>query len=115
MPKMLAPDTATHRPDLARQVRQIMKACPPLTIEHALEAMRDRPDYTSSLASIPVPTLILVGEADAITPPAMSEAMKQSIPRSTLLVIRGAGHLSSMEQPDQVSQAMRQYLSGLKK
>lgn len=115
MPKMLAADTAAHRPQLAEQVRQIMEACPPLTIEHALEAMRDRPDYTSSLASIPVPTLILVGEADAITPPAMAEAMNKRIPRSTLTIIRGAGHLSSMEQPEQVSQAMRQYLSGLKK
>ena len=113
MPKMLAPDTATRRPDVGRSLRSIMEACPPRTIEHALLAMRDRPDRSQDLASVPVPTLILVGDADAITPPAAAEAMKKGIPNSRLVTIRGAGHMTPMEQPAQVNQAIRQFMEGV--
>ena len=111
MPKMIAAGAEASKPELAKRLRGIMDACPPKTIEHALLAMRDRPDFSWHLASIPVPTLIVVGEADAITPPAMAESMKREIPRATLSVIRGAGHMSPMEQPDQVNEAMRKFLS----
>jgi pimeloyl-ACP methyl ester carboxylesterase len=113
MPKMLAPDEAQRRPQLARDLRTIMEACPPLTIEHALAAMRDRADHTTDLASISVPTLIIVGEQDAITPPPMAQAMNQAIPHSTLHLIRGAGHMSPMEQPQQVTSALRRFLEQL--
>lgn len=111
LPKLLAPDTIQHRPQVVRDVRNMMENCPPLTIEHALAAMRDREDQTDLLASIPVPTLIVVGQDDAITPPAVAEAMHRAIPKSQLEIIRGAGHMSPMEQPEQVTQAMRRFLS----
>jgi 3-oxoadipate enol-lactonase len=110
MPKMLAPDTATRRPEVARNLRSIMEACPPRTIEHALLAMRDRPDHSINLPSVPVPTLIVVGDADAITPPAAAQAMQQAVPNSKLVTVRGAGHMTPMEQPAQVNQAIRQFL-----
>ena len=114
MPKMLAPEADKHRPAVAKELREIMEACPPATIVNALMAMRDRKDHSSNLPSIALPTLILVGEADAITPPKMAEAMKAGIPRAELHVIRGAGHMSPMEQPQQVNQAMRGFLDGIK-
>lgn len=110
LPKMLAPEEASRRPGVARQLQTIMEACPALTIEHALAAMRDRDDHTESLPSIAVPTLIIVGDQDAITPPAVAEKMHATIPRSKLELIRGAGHLSTMEQPNQVTRAMREFL-----
>src|SRR5205823_10600706 len=103
MPKMLAPETPANRPAVARNLREIMEACPALTIEHALAAMRDRADHTSDLASIAAPALIIVGDQDSITPPAVAEQMQRAIPRSTLEIIRGAGHMSPMEQPQQVN------------
>src|SRR5206468_7707298 len=93
MSKMLAPETPSSRPAVAGQLREIMEACPALTIEHALSAMRDRADHTSNLASIALPTLIIVGDQDAITPPGVSEQMHRAIPRSTLEIVRGAGHM----------------------
>ena len=84
----------------------MMDACPPKTIEHALAAMRDRPDFTEVLETVRVPTLILVGEADAITPPAVAEAMHKAVAGSTLEVVQGAGHLPLVEQPSQVSRAV---------
>jgi 3-oxoadipate enol-lactonase len=114
MPKMLAPHEEQNRPSVVRELREIMNACPPLTIEHALMAMRDRRDHRGSLPSIAAPTLILVGEMDAITPPMAAEAMHEAIAGSQLAVIPGAGHMSPMEQPELVNRAIAQFLGSLK-
>jgi 3-oxoadipate enol-lactonase len=122
LPKLLAPkvttDAAPARPPatgstVASELRAMMEACPAATIEYALLAMRDRPDRTADLAAIAVPTLIVVGESDAITPPKLSEAMAAAIPDSTLVVIRGAGHMSPVEQPDQANRAIRDFAAKL--
>lgn len=113
MPKMLADETPKARPHQAQALRQMMEACPPRTIEHALLAMRDRPDRTTDLPSIPVPTLILVGDHDRITPPDVAESMRAKIPRAQLTIIKGAGHMSPMEQPAQVNQAITRFLNTL--
>ena len=110
MPKMLAKDAAEQRPQTAQALRKIMEACPPKTIEHALGAMRDRPDRSGELSSIKVPTLVVVGDADAITPPGVAESMAQKIPGAQLVTIRGAGHMSPMEQPEQVNRALKSFL-----
>jgi pimeloyl-ACP methyl ester carboxylesterase len=114
LPKMLAKDAVEQRPQQAQALRGIMEACPPKTIEHALAAMRDRPDRSAELASIKVPTLIIVGESDAITPPPVAESMAKKIPGSQLIVIRGAGHMSPMEQPEQVNRALKAFLERLR-
>jgi pimeloyl-ACP methyl ester carboxylesterase len=110
MPKMLSPDADKHRPGVVKELRQIMESCPATTIAHALAAMRDRPDRSGELAAIKVPTLILVGDADAITPPAVAQSMADKIPGAQLVTIRGAGHMSPMEQPEQVNRAIMSFL-----
>jgi pimeloyl-ACP methyl ester carboxylesterase len=65
----------------------------------ALEAMRDRPDRTSELASIRVPTRIVVGSDDGATPPSEARAMTERIARSKLVVIEGAGHFVNLDDP----------------
>lgn len=111
LPRMLAPDTPQKRPVVAQALRSIMEACPPKTIEHALVAMRDRPDRSPNLPSISVPTLIIVGDADSITPVPVAEQMQKQIPNAQLVVIKGAGHMSPMEQPAQVNRAMGGFTS----
>jgi pimeloyl-ACP methyl ester carboxylesterase len=113
MPKMLAPETPTKMPDVARELRTVMESQPPRTIENALVAMRDRPDFRKDLPSIAVPTLILVGKSDAITPPAMAETLNKNIPKSQLVTIRSAGHMTPMEQPQQVNDAIRAFAAQL--
>ncbi|WP_428937350.1 alpha/beta fold hydrolase [Fontivita pretiosa] len=108
-PKMLAEQTLHGRQDIAHRLRRIMESQPPRTVEYALAAMRDRPDFTSDLPSIAVPTLIIVGEHDVITPPAVAEAMSKQIRNPTLVVIRRAGHLAPMEQPEDVTTAIRRF------
>lgn len=109
-PKVLSANTAESQPDVAAKVRTIMEHCPPATIAHASLAMRDRDDHTGDLPSIPVPTLILVGEDDALTPPDVAEAMHRLIPRSVLRVVPDAGHLTPMERPALVSQTLVEFV-----
>jgi pimeloyl-ACP methyl ester carboxylesterase len=110
LPKMFAPDTLKGADARVRKLNEIMEHCPPKTIEHALAAMRDREDYDSFLPSITVPTLIIVGELDAITPPKMAQGMKEKITNSTLVQIAGAGHVATMEKPDDVSNAIAAFM-----
>ena len=74
-------------------------------------AIMARPDSRSLLPGIEIPTLVLVGEGDAITPPDIAREMAEMIEWASLVVIPGAGHLSAMEKPDLVTQAMRLWLS----
>ena len=114
-PKLLSPDTVAHRPYQVRALRHMMEAVPPQTIEHALSAMRDRPDMTEALSSIATPTLILVGDADAITPPDVAQGMQKRMPNAEMVVIAGAGHMSPMEQPAQVNRAIRNFRTRIEK
>jgi pimeloyl-ACP methyl ester carboxylesterase len=107
MPKMIAEATTKSKPQVVSKLRQIMESQQSLTVQHALMALRDREDQTSFIPSIAVPTLILVGEHDAITAPAMSETMNKGIPNSTLIVVPDAGHISSMEKPNEIADAIR--------
>jgi pimeloyl-ACP methyl ester carboxylesterase len=114
VPKLLAPDTLQNKPEVVQRLRTIIEASSLQGIEYASLAMRDRRDYGSELPSIPVPTLILVGDADVLSPPPIATAMCAQIPRAEVVLIRGAGHMSPMEQPDQVNTALREFLDQLK-
>lgn len=77
-------------------------------------AIGTRPDSTPDLATIDVPTAVIVGEADAITPLALSRTMYEAIPHATLSVIPDAGHLSNLEAPDPFERTMRAWLRRLR-
>jgi pimeloyl-ACP methyl ester carboxylesterase len=110
VPKLLAPGAPESRPDLVQKIHQMTDHVPPLAIEHALMALRDRPDSTPILPKIQLPVLIVVGESDQATPPDLSKAMAKEIPGAALTIIRGAGHLSPLEQPAQVNLAISSFL-----
>jgi pimeloyl-ACP methyl ester carboxylesterase len=75
--------------------------------------MRDRPDATPGLDNIAVPTLVVVGEHDAITPPTQSSAMAARIWGSEVVAIPGAGHLSNLENPEAFNAAVTDFLAKL--
>ena len=68
--------------------------------------MAEREDQTDLLPKISVPTLILVGAEDAITPVADSEKMHRAIAGSRLVVLENAGHVSNLERTEQFNQAL---------
>src|SRR5947209_9318218 len=76
------------------------------------EAIMRRVDSRPMLASIRCPTLVLVGEQDAATPPALSEEMAAAIPGARLVSVADCGHLSTLEQPEAVTQALVEWMSG---
>jgi pimeloyl-ACP methyl ester carboxylesterase len=104
-PKMMAAGSAQS--PAAGKLRSIMEACPPLTIEHALGAMRDREDYMALLGMLAIPILIVAGEQDAIVPLEVARGMHSAAPGSRLAIIKGAGHMSPIEQPAAFAEAIK--------
>lgn len=115
VPKQLSADTPHHRPAVAAALRRLMLECPPTTMQHALLAMRDRPDRSEVLSAIKVPALIIVGDSDSITPVSVAQSMQQRISGAKLEIVRGAGHMSPMEQPAQVTRAIGRFVGELSK
>lgn len=99
VPAVFAPESLQSKPAAVELIRGMISATSPLSIAGHLIAMAARTDTTASLASIQVPTLIMVGEKDAVTPPAAARAMHERIPGSELHVVPGAGHMSNLENP----------------
>ncbi len=111
LPRLL---TAGAPEALREDVRAMMAAAPVSGIIGALAAMRDRPDSTDILPGLTgLPTLIVVGAEDVITPPGDSEAMAKAIPGARLAVVPGAGHLAPLEQPEEFNRQVATFLSAL--
>ena len=75
-----------------------------------MAAIINRPSYLAGLAEISCPTLVLTGREDVITPPECAREMADQIPDARLELISGCGHLSTLEAPDAVNDAMRRWL-----
>ena len=73
-------------------------------------ALQTRPDQQDTLRGIRVPTLILCGRDDTLCPLHRHELMRDLIPQSTLQIIENAGHLPTLEQPEQTIAALRRWL-----
>tara|TARA_B100000941_G_C28374944_1_gene484172 strand:+ start:89 stop:805 length:717 start_codon:yes stop_codon:yes gene_type:complete len=73
-------------------------------------AIFNRPDSSDTLATIECPTLLLCGEFDLKTPPAVHEEMASKIPSAQLDIISGAGHLPTLEAGDTVGPLIRDWL-----
>ena len=95
-------------PGLVERVREIAGRQPGDAIAEALRALRDRPDRTADLSRIGVPTLVVWGDADSITPEAAARALASGIPGARLEVIAKAGHLSAIERPADFAALLRE-------
>jgi 3-oxoadipate enol-lactonase len=113
--KLVGAETLARRSLVVEDVRQIAAQQTSAGIIGAQQAMRDRPDSGPTLDGINVPTLILVGEQDTLTPPAQAEKMAARIRGARLVKIEGAGHLSNLERPDRFNAAVRSFLQELHK
>lgn len=113
LPKLLGATSRTLNPSLTERVRAIVLRQPIAGVVGALRAMRGRPDSMSGLSGIRVPTLVICGAEDTVTPPAQAKTMAQRIPGARYAEVEGAGHLAPLEQPDRVTAAVREFLAGL--
>lgn len=110
LPRVLGRTTQLTQPHLVEQVREMMSRAPVDGVVGALRAMKGRADSTSLLPLIDVPTLVVVGQEDELTPPAIAKAMTDAIPSAAMTVIAGAGHLSPLEAPTAVSRVLAEFL-----
>ena len=111
LPKLLTPETVSKRPEIVKRVRDMMLKTKSDGAAAALRGMAVRDDQTSLLSKITVPTLIIVGSEDAITPVADSEKMNQAIAGSRLVVLENAGHVSNLERTEEFNEALLDFLS----
>ena len=107
LPKLLS---ANATPELFAHVRALGGRQTAAGVTSALAAMRDRPDATPLLGQLAIPTLVIVGDADTISPLAEARTMAAALPAGELAVIAGAGHLSNLESPASFGAAMRTFL-----
>jgi pimeloyl-ACP methyl ester carboxylesterase len=91
----------------------MIEANSPTGICGALLALASRTETTEALSRISVPTLILVGEQDAITPPTVSREMQSRIANSEIHVIPNAGHLSNLENQEEFNKHLLNFLRRL--
>jgi 3-oxoadipate enol-lactonase len=110
IPKLLGATTHRERPAVVSRARELALENSVNGVVGALDAMRTRPDSSDVLASIHVPTLIIVGDEDALTPPDAAEAMHKAIGGSSRVVVPGAGHLSNLEDAAAFNAALAKFL-----
>jgi pimeloyl-ACP methyl ester carboxylesterase len=113
LPKLLAAGTNESRPYVVRRVREMAERQSMEGFIAALKALRDRPDANAGLPHISVPTLVIVGEEDQVTPIDKAEALSRLVPDARLAVFSSCGHLSNLEDPDAFNRAVRQFLDSL--
>jgi pimeloyl-ACP methyl ester carboxylesterase len=115
LPKLLGATTKAERPEIVARIERAILATAPRGIANALYGLGARADSAPTLAEIRVPTLVVCGEEDVITPVAESEAIHRGIAGSRLAVIPRAGHLANIENPTAYNAALLDFLTGLER
>ena len=98
---------------MVEQLKSVVSANSQHIIVQGLVALAERSETCSTLHDISIPTLIICGRQDEVTPLAQSESMHSSIRGSVLKVIENAGHVSNLEQPHEFAKHISEFLAGL--
>lgn len=106
LPKLLAESTLRERPEIVTQLEAMIVRQDPRGVAAAQRGMAQRADASPWLPQITVPTLVICGEHDAISPPDEMRQLAAEIPGAQYVEIPAAGHLTPVENPEAVCQAM---------
>jgi len=114
IPRLLAGSFPAARKGERAAIEQLLMrmilAQPVATIQAALHALADRPDMTEPMRGATVPTLLIVGAEDQITPPSCLESAEAIMARARLLIVPEAGHMTPLEQPAVFNAAVLEFL-----
>jgi pimeloyl-ACP methyl ester carboxylesterase len=113
LPKLLGQTTHHERPAIVARLRERILATSPRAIANALHGLAAREDSRATLGAIRVPTLVLVGEEDVLTPPSEAEAMAGAVAGARLAVVPKAGHLANLENPAVLNATLASFLDAL--
>jgi len=106
-------DSLTNKKELVKSLSKVVAANSPQIISQGLLVLANRSETCITLAAVKVPTLIICGREDGVTPLTESEKMHKSIKGSILKVIDNAGHVSNLEQPKEFNKHLEDFLSTL--
>ena len=107
-------EAAPRHAEARLRLSGVMRATAPAGWIGALEAMKDRRDQTDLLPTISVPTLVVVGESDALVPLDVAERLAKAIPGARLEVVPQAGHVANLENPEVFNRVFAEFLSTLR-
>ncbi|WLR59106.1 alpha/beta fold hydrolase [Guptibacillus hwajinpoensis] len=109
LPKLIHPTALTDR-NLTNTIIQMAENIGPQAYIRQLKAVGTRTDARERLKSVSCPTLLLVGKEDGVCPPNFHQDMHHLLPNSSFITIKNCGYLSSLEAPEEVTSAMREWL-----
>jgi pimeloyl-ACP methyl ester carboxylesterase len=112
LPLLVAPERAGD-PDVVAAVRAMMEETGAESFVRQQRAIMGRPDSRPLLPAISCPTLVVVGDRDALTPPDHAAEIAEAVPGARLATMPLCGHLSALERPEAVSHALAAFLDGL--
>jgi pimeloyl-ACP methyl ester carboxylesterase len=110
LPKLFAAKSQQRIPEVIEAQRRVMLAATPEGIAAALRGMAERPDARPWLPRVDVPTLVVVGSEDPISPPAEMREIAAAISGAQFVEVASAGHMAPLEQPEAVNAALRRFL-----
>jgi 3-oxoadipate enol-lactonase len=108
---VFASESLTKKPEIVAMIRAIIESNSALAICGTLLALAGRTETTSSLPKFEVPTLILVGELDKLTPHSLSMKMRDNLRYAELHIISGAAHMSNLENPEEFTSHLLSFLN----
>ena len=110
LPKLLSPRTREQRPEIGDSLKQVVLRTDPGSIAAALLGMAERMDSTPLLTEIDVPTLVMAGEEDEITPADEMRGMAEQIPDAEYHCLPNAGHMAPLESPEAFNAVLADFL-----
>ena len=110
LPGLVGPTTHAERPEVVARVRALVEQADPAAAAWMQRAMAGRPDSVADLEGFGGPALVVVGEEDAIAPLGDAEVMRDALPQGSLVTLPRCGHLSALEAPDALSDALEAFL-----
>jgi 3-oxoadipate enol-lactonase len=113
LPKLLGTTTHAERPTIEPLVRRLIKQQSAPAIRGAIQRMMERPDSHDVIEQLAVPTLIVVGDEDVLTPVDDSRRMHSAVKGSELVIFPQTGHLANLERPELFNDAVRAFLTRL--
>lgn len=109
-PIMFAEETRRREPQLVAEWLAYVGRLDGEAVWRGLDCIMRRPDRLEALRAVRVPTLVVVGEHDVAQPPEESARLARAIPGARLEIVRGAGHLTAVERPREVSALLGDFL-----
>jgi pimeloyl-ACP methyl ester carboxylesterase len=112
-PKLFRQEAFQKQPEIVASVRRVVENTAPAAIAAAQRGVAARPDVTAMLPTIKLPTLVIVGREDAISPPAEMKAIANAIPGAKYVVIPDSGHMTTLENSGAVNQELLSFVGAL--